>query len=383
MSSQRSVKRPITVAHIASGDLWAGAEVQLYNLAKELDKSEQVDLFVVLLNHGILEHRLMQKGVSVTVFDEARLNSFRIFLQIVVFLRRVKPDIVHTHRQKENILGSLAALFVRKTKSVRTVHGAQERRPRPWQLRQALAQVVDWICGNCFQQIIVAVSDDLAVYLERRFSKRNIRVIENGIDIGEIQKTSSLPVKLPSPGNNIRIAFIGRLVPVKRVDRYLRIAKQLTSTSNGVFSFYIFGDGELMGHVKNLIRELEIGDSVFIMGFQDNMPAYLAQMDLLFITSDYEGLPMNLLEALGLKVPIVSHAVGGIPKVLNYGECGTLVHTEQIAKYVEVGQQYVTNRQLLVRKAQNGYRRVKNRYSAKRNALSYVNIYEELQRPVK
>ena len=118
----------INVLQIASGDLWAGAEVQLFTLAEALNRNEDVNINVILLNHGALEQNLINNGINVIVIDESTLNGFQILLRLVDTIRKINPDVIHTHRTKENVLGSISALFSR-TPTLRTSHGAPEHRP--------------------------------------------------------------------------------------------------------------------------------------------------------------------------------------------------------------------------------------------------------------
>ena len=303
---------PITIVHIASGDLWAGAEVQLYNLAKELHKNKQIRLLIVLLNHGILENKLQKVGVDVTVFDEKTLNSLQIFLRICSFLKKLSPDIVHTHRQKENVLGSFSALLCCTAKSLRTVHGAPELKLGLTQIHKRLFEFMDWFSGRVLQRAVVAVSANLADQLTTRFPEKRIHVIENGIDVDELQRTAAEPANLPGPSDAVKIAIVGRLVPVKRADIFLHVAQLLTTQTEKHYVFYIFGDGPLRDNITTLSKILDLDHRVFMMGFRPNIAAYLSKMDYLLITSDHEGLPMNLLEALGLRIPVVAHAVGAL-----------------------------------------------------------------------
>ncbi|MFW2438942.1 MAG: glycosyltransferase [Arenicellales bacterium] len=122
---------PLKVMHVASGDLWAGAEVQLSTLARALHAMPDTSVSVILLNYGRLEQELKKSGINVIVLDESKLNGFQILYRIAQIIRKQKPGIVHTHRLKENILGSIAAHSVSRTVSMRTVHGAPEH-PPPW-----------------------------------------------------------------------------------------------------------------------------------------------------------------------------------------------------------------------------------------------------------
>ena len=159
----------LKVLHVASGDLWAGAEVQLFTLAKALHTESDTSVSVVLLNYGRLEQDLQNIGIRVIVLDESKLNGLQILRQLVHTIREQKPDVIHTHRLKENILGSIAAFIVGKTASLRTVHGAPEHRPPWWKFPKRMLFLLDRICGRYMQRKIVAVSDDLASILEKDF----------------------------------------------------------------------------------------------------------------------------------------------------------------------------------------------------------------------
>lgn len=244
------------MVHVASGDLWAGAEVQLYDLANELHQCTRIRLHVVLLNHGILENRMRQQGIAVTVLDEGKFNSVRIFYLLRRFLRKVKPDIVHTHQQKENVLGSIAASSFSGVRSIRTVHGGPEFGLKPWQVHKLGYRLLDWICARYLQQKLVAVSYELRDLLGRRFRKEKIAVVENGIDVAEVRNVGSTIVEIPGPVESIKIGFAGRLTPVKRVDILIETARLLARNESNDFRFYIFGDGPLEGELRELIRNL-------------------------------------------------------------------------------------------------------------------------------
>jgi glycosyltransferase involved in cell wall biosynthesis len=367
----------LTVVHIASGDLWAGAEVQLFNLACTLDADPQIRLFVILLNPGRLAERLQERGVSVQVFDEGRLNAGQVFTRVYRFLKQVRPDIVHTHRQKENVIGAIAARLT-GAKSVRTVHGAEEHRPQAWQWRRRLQKTIDRVCARHLQAAVVAVSHELRDALGPRQQQDKLHVVENGLDIDRLHQTAALRVEWPGRSDAVKVGLVGRLVPVKRVDIFLTAAQILCTRYPGVFQFYVFGDGPLMEETREDIARRGLQHQVLLMGFTDPIAPYLARLDLLCITSDHEGLPMNLLEALGLEVPIIAHAVGGIPQALDEGRCGTLVHRQQAQAYADAMQAYLPQRSTFIQKAKEGHARARARYSALANARAFKSLYAQL-----
>ena len=147
-----------------------------------------------------------------------------------------------------------------------------------------------------------------------------------------------VPVKSDVDSNisSFRIGIAGRLVPVKRVDLFIKAAVELFKTHPELsISFHIYGDGPLRTELVALNRKLNAERMIHFEGHCKNLQQELANLDILLITSDHEGLPMVLLEAMSLKTPAIAHAVGGIPTVLNQGECGVLVSEHQPSSYAD------------------------------------------------
>ncbi len=118
------------VLHIASGDLWAGAEKALYTLVLALQQSSQVGVSAVILNPGALAEKPRDAGVELLVLDESCQNTKQLIVSVSQWVARTQPDIIHTHRTKENIIGSLVGARHR-IPSVRTQHGASGVRLAP------------------------------------------------------------------------------------------------------------------------------------------------------------------------------------------------------------------------------------------------------------
>jgi glycosyltransferase involved in cell wall biosynthesis len=382
----------LKVLHIASGDLWAGAEVQLSTLAKALMKRTDTTVEVVLLNHGKLEQELISAGISVTILDETRHNGIVILCRLVSILRRQLPDIVHTHRLKENILGALATGISGNLPCLRTVHGAPEYPPSWRQLTKRLILFIDGLCANYLQQGIIAVSGDLAIILKNLYPKQRVYTITNGIDVETLEEKSTTPAPFPPKDvKTFRIGIAGRLVPVKRIDLFIKIAYQmLDDESFHDFSFHIYGDGPLRKELESLKEQLNIDDRLKFEGHCDNIHAKIRQLDLLLLTSEHEGLPMVLLEAMALKTPIISRAVGGIPQLLGQhttsqdinaqANCGLLVEHQQVEGYIEQIKLLLDNPELYKGICTKAYLRVKKYYSAEKNANNYYEKYTECLR---
>lgn len=370
------------ILHIASGDLWAGAEVQLFTLVKTLHLGLGIPVSVVLLNHGRLEQQLHSAGIGVIVLEESKLNVLEILYRLVKIIQKQSPDVIHTHRQKENTLGSIAALLAGRVASLRTSHGAPEHNPPWWKIQKRIFYLLDWLSGHFLQQRIIAVSDELASQFKKKFPEGKVHIIENGIDLLEVNKNREQPVTSSDQQSDFfRIGIVGRLVPVKRVDLFIQAARYMRDYYPDLqTSFHIFGDGPMRDQLVALSRALETEDIVHFEGHCDDIHLKLESLDMLLMTSDHEGLPMVLLEAMAACTPIIAHAVGGIPKLLDQGSSGILVQGHQPSDYAKAIYQLAKSPQERKIITNNAYNRVVSDYSAELNARKYLAEYSSISR---
>ena len=311
--------RALRVLHVVSGDLWAGAEVQAFTLMSHLARLPQTEVAAVLMNPGTLADRLRSVGVPAFVLDEQKTRSVRIFARLRGVLRRWQPDIIHTHRQKENILGSLANRACRTVPSVRTVHGAPEQTVRAGlgAARSRLIHGLDRWCGRALQQRIIAVTQELGVRLREEFPSGKVTVIENGVDAGEVRRNVTAATFRVAAPEAIHVGVAGRLVEVKRVDLFLEAVALLPREHPGwEWRFHVFGEGPMRRDLEALSERLQLGAKVSFHGHREDIATCVAGLDVLVICSDHEGMPMISLEAAALGVPTVAHAVGGLVEVV-------------------------------------------------------------------
>jgi glycosyltransferase involved in cell wall biosynthesis len=306
----------VRVLHVVSGDLWAGAEAQVAALVAELTRDPQLQLHAVVLNLGELERRQRAAGVGVTILDESRLSAWRILRGIRAVVRDFRPDVVHTHREKENVLGGLAARLA-GCASLRTVHGASEHRPPVWRIDKQAIRWLDRYAEHHWQQTTVAVSNELGQRLRTERPEITVEVIHNGIDLDTLAALREHHQARGVGQRPKRVAFLGRLVPVKRVDLFLKMARECLDAVNGELTFDVVGEGPLAAELRGLAGRLGLQERVTFHGFRPDAVALLADVDALVFTSDHEGTPMAALEALAIGVPVVARAAGGLPEMLS------------------------------------------------------------------
>ena len=312
------------ILHLASGDLWGGAEAMILDLATAQQDLGH-DVTVALFNDGLLAERLAAGGIATRVFPEAASGPLGLLRSVHGLCRALGPDVLHSHRIKETVIGAAAARLAGVPACVRTVHGDNEHVLAWHQLRKGLARLAERLASAALVSATVAVSGELCDRLQDRWPSGRVVTIENGVNVARIRRQASEADDVPPRRKGCyRIGVVGRLVPVKRVDLFLDACDALARRSGRAIEAVIIGDGPLRTDLERHAAA-RAGVAFTFAGFVDNPAAWIRSLDLLAITSDHEGLPMCLLEAFALDVPVVARAVGGIPALLADGTRGRLV----------------------------------------------------------
>jgi glycosyltransferase involved in cell wall biosynthesis len=361
------------------GDGWAGAEVQLSILLASLAKMPDFEISAVLFNEGRLASELRGFGVRTQVISESRHNSFSMVKQLIDYFRQHEFDILHTHKYKDNILGALSSVY-REIRRVRTVHGL----PEPFIGFQAVKisayQLVDnWVNRWLVDQIL-AVSLDLRSHLIKHFGAEKVTCIQNAIDIEQIRVTkcaTELRKELKLGGQEFLIGTMGRLMPVKGLESFLKAAEIIRRQKPNV-KFIIAGDGPLKRDLQAKAREYGLDKDVLFLGHRNDSHDILGLMDVFVLPSVSEGIPMVLLEALALARPVIASRVGGIPEVIEDGVSGLLVtpgrEDELAQSCVALMDNYNFAQQLGIA----GRKRVEERFSARVMAEKVAEVYRTL-----
>lgn len=362
------------IIQLASGDLWAGAEVQLFYLANSLNNQNEIELLVVLLNHGQLEQELINNGVNVIVLDENKLNGFQIILELYKVVGKYNPDLIHTHRIKENIVGAVVAR-ISSCKCIRTVHGDDEFQNASFSFIRKIYSLLDKFVAFFMQQRIIAVSDELGRKLANKFPPSKLVVINNSIDINAISVRSSEKTDFSAKQNTYNVCFIGRFVPVKRIDLFYIIAKE-TIKNNSNIQFHMIGDGPLWNGLHKRVCDDQLVSNIHLTGFVKNTAPYLKQMDLLVFTSDHEGLPMTLLEAMALGVAVLTRDnLPTIKQVLCNGKCGYIELSSDNSGFSKRLIEILEDESTRKKKYKMAQEVVSELYSIDSNVQTYTKLY--------
>lgn len=370
------------LAILGSGDLWAGAAVQIYNTIAGLAETGKYELFVVTLNDGELADRVRELGVSVVVVPESRLGAWSISRRVGRLLREYDPDLVHLHEYKLQVLTTLARFTIGfRAPIVRTFHGRPTRSSGWSSLRMKCSQYLDRLCLRWFTSGVISVSDELGDYLRSRIPKLPVWTIQSGIrgnagssvDCKEVRRRHGV-----QPG----VAWIGTAIRLEDVKNPLLLVRSASIlASRGVpFVFSIFGDGSLREELQEAVAERGLEERVRLHGHHPSVDRVMSCWDLFVLGSKHEGLPMSLLEAMSAGAACVCTAVGGVPEVIRDGETGRLVPPDDPSALADALGELLRDAEERRRLALRAKQEVEARFSTSAMTQRYIRVYEHCLR---
>ena len=377
----RSIAEPLRVCHIISADLWAGAEMQLACTMAYLVAQPEIAVSAVLLNDGRLADELRRLRVPVTVIDETRTSALGILLGLRRILRDQPFDLVHVHKYKDGVLGTLAARLAGVPLVVRTMHGLAEPL-RGWKnLKSRLYETLDRLTLQFMANLIIAVSQRMAQTLwETGYCPTMVTCIQNGLDIGQVRATRAADDVRRDLGVGPRsclIGTVGRLSTVKGHAHLLRAAQRIVDRDRGA-RFLVAGDGPLRGDLLAQAAELQIADACLFPGARRDVYDVMAAMDLFTLPSLNEGIPMSLLEAMALGKPVVASAVGGVPEVVQHRVNGLLVAPGDDRALADACLEVMRNRELARTLGARARQTIEEAFSHERSGSALLNVYESI-----
>lgn len=259
-------------------------------------------------------------------------------------IRRVKPDVIHTHTAKAGAVGRAAALFAGRPRPVivHTFHG-HVLRGYFGAAGSLVFRAIETVLARVTDRLIAVspeVRDELVAL--RVAPRSRFEVIRLGIELEPrvhfTGDTAEVRRRLGIPPEKYVVGWFGRMTAVKRTDDLLTMLTGLRE--RGIDALLILvGDGTDRADLEQRAHDLGIARSCLFLGYQDEVAPWYAICDVVVLTSASEGTPVTIIEALAAGRPVVSTRVGGVPDVVEEGETGFLVRrgdTHAMAERLEL-----------------------------------------------
>jgi glycosyltransferase involved in cell wall biosynthesis len=371
MAAEKSlVKR---VLHIIDSLHLGGAQEVVLNLAT-CGSSRFRHEVATLHGHGIYWDRLKKAGIKVHSLSPHKFLP--VYLASILWrILADRPDILHCHLIPSNIIAKPLGALLGVPVIINHDHTND-----PHRIDNKILLALDK-STNRFAHHIIAVAAACRDFLTTHESipPEKISLVPNAIDLrrfspGEASRDEAR-ARLGLPVASRIVAGVGRLNPQKNFALFLDIAAQLAPRFPGLH-FLLAGDGSEEQMLREKASALGIANRVTFSGYvADTRLVYLAA-DVLLMPSRYEGLPMTLLEAMAMGLPVVASKLDGIAEVIGDGSEGFLVPSDDAALFVERTAALLADAELSSRISKNARAKIEASFSVERMTSSVEDIYD-------
>ncbi len=314
--------RPLRVVHICAQLGSYGAQNVTMRL---MQYTHEPQTSLVAMTIGPWPHPEVRRTLDFPIVEIARRGRFDVFVlwRMIRELRRIGPDVVHTHAHHGRYWGRLAAALAGVPLIVHTEHNSDLIPPAP---RAFFGTLNRWLAPRTTAFVTFNRLLQAALSSAEHISSERIAVIPNGIPIVESDPAERERVRreLSLGDDALAIVMLTRLASEKRLDVALEALAALPAPWRTRARLILFGDGPLRAQLQDHARRLHIEDRVRFLGFHRDARAFLAAADVLLLTSAREAMPLAVIEAMVQGVPVVSVPWSGAEALLEEGRFGTI-----------------------------------------------------------
>ena len=355
------------ILYVITGLGQGGAERVVCDLADEMYQMGH-DVKIAYLTGSKLTQPLHQEIELVKVGLTNIFSLTKAYITLSNIIKTYQPDIVHSHMVHANILTRLVKLLTPMNRLISTAHSSNEG---------SALRMLAYRLTNHLTDVSTNVSNTAVTCFEARHavSKGSMKTVYNGVNFDgftyDPQARSKIKDELALDKDRKLILAVGRFNEAKNYFNLLMAIKSLKNRSVAPFMLLIAGDGELRLEIETFIKELSLDTEVILLGSRSDISTLMSACDVFVLSSDYEGLPTVLIEALACQANIVSTDVSGAREIVgSYGKIVPIKQPDALAKAIEATL-FMEQKNIL------GCQHAKSKFDLKLIANDWLKIYHD------
>jgi len=374
----------IKVCHIANHITGKsdGVYTHLKMIFRNSDKGK-FQHYLIFQGGEKIENELSDMGIKVFVSESLKKKiSLKAFIDIYRFIKENDITIIHTHLVKPYAIAGLVNILLRR-KFIFNYHGLFIFNNVYYGLVEKIVYGTIHFIINIFKVLDVVLvpskrSKELLLTETKLFPEPV--VYYNGYDSNEAltkinSELYSYIEKLKR--EKIIIAFVGRLEIDKRIDMAINIFNNVIPKNEKVH-LVIFGNGKLETDLKNLAKDLNLTKYIDFLGYVEGVNNYYSLFDIVLFTSDWEGMPLTMWEAMAHKVSVLAPDVGGFKEILDGNNCGFIYNPNNLKEAELKLQSLIEDTYLRKNLGENGIKAIEEKYNVNNFITQIENIYLDL-----
>ncbi len=318
----------------------------------------------------------------------------KAYLRIRKIIKEFKPDIVHTHAAKAGTVGRLAAFHEKVPVVLHTFHGHVFHSYFNPLKTKIFLQIERYLAKRSSSIIAISEIQKSELVNDYKLCKADkVSVVQLGFNldrfyINRLENRVSFRQKFHIKDDEVAIGIIGRLVPVKNHELFLRAIKKVVKNSSVKLKAIIIGDGENRLQIEQLCTTLKLEyaseqfdtnhSTIIFTSWIKNIEWAMAGLDIVALTSLNEGTPVSLIEAQAAAKPIVTTNVGGIMDIVIENKTALLSESNDVDAFAKNLNTLIKNSQLRNDFGLAGEKHVKQKFGYQRLVNDISELYQQL-----
>lgn len=369
------MKKTIKVVHVIPQIGIGGAETQLYALITNSDPQA--------VTHEVLYYSDSRDDEGFKLYTDAGIKYTRIprnkkrpikFLRdLASAIKAREPDIVHCWLFSANIWGRLAAIIGGHKKIIVTFRGGHFE-------YSFFMRCLEFFTGSKVYHLANSRACANMTAMKTGVNPGKYDVIYNGVDLERFEspsKKEQLRTKFNISHDTKIITMVGRLTEAKNYPMLLEIARKCKAKNLHV-RFLIVGHGEKEKELKEQAVKLGVNEIVDFLGIRLDVPDILTASDIFCYTSNWEGFPNALLEAMASGLAVIATDFDGVRELVTSNETGMVVPRNDADAAVDAIQKYIDDPALAERFGSNAKKSIRSNFATQLMVENTIKLYQKL-----
>lgn len=353
-----------------------GAQTHLMEVVRYMHRAGH-DVSVVTGTTGWLTNELAAIGVDYEILPDLvrEINPAKDIKTINYICRIMEdkhPDIIHCHSSKAGIVGRIAGA-IKNIPAVFTAHG--------WAFTSGVSPAKRIIYA-AIEHVMLGITKRVICVSEfdRKLAKRwflhnynRVITVHNGIADKKFSNSTVREYSLP-----LKLVSVARFSHQKNNMELIRAVEQINKLYSGSLQLNMVGDGPLLSEAQAYVESYKLEDDVHFLGSRTDVDDILNQNDIFCLISNYEGLPISIIEAMRAEMPIIASDVGGVNELVQDGVNGLLIPRGNIFELVDKLKYILEHKDLIKSMGEASRKIYEEEYNADRMNQKILSVYNEV-----
>lgn len=353
-----------------------GAQTHLMEVVRYMHYAGH-NVLVVTGTAGWLTNELATIGVDYVILPDLirEINpakDIKTITSICHILEDKQPDIIHCHSSKAGIVGRIAGA-IKNIPAVFTAHG--------WAFTSGVSPAKRIIYA-AIEHIMLGITKRVICVSEfdRKLAKRwflhnynRVITVHNGIADKKFSNSTVREYSLP-----LKLVSVARFSHPKNNMELIRAVEQINKLYSGSLQLNMVGDGPLLSEAQAYVESYKLEDDVHFLGSRTDVDDILNQNDIFCLISNYEGLPISIIEAMRAEMPIIASDVGGVNELVQDGVNGLLIPRGNIFELVDKLKYILEHKDLIKSMGEASRKIYEEEYTADRMNQKILSVYNEV-----